>query len=49
MNLELLAKCTDYSEQDQEYFLSFLKEIEALEFVQALCEEAYQFGCDEPR
>lgn len=44
MNLEQLAKETDFTEEARRYYLAHLKEIDALDFVVALCEAAYEQG-----
>ena len=44
MNLKQLAKASDYTPDQQRYFLEHLKEIDALDFVQELCNIAYSNG-----
>lgn len=44
MNLKQLAETTPYTPDQQRYFLEHLKEIDALEFVQEVCNAAYRYG-----
>jgi len=47
MNLKQLAKASDYTPDQQRYYLEHLKEIDALDFVLALVYLAYQEGVDD--
>lgn len=47
MNLQTLGEATSFSPDKIRYFISFLKEIEASEFVAELCQAAYNIGFED--
>lgn len=47
MEISVLVKETEYTEQQQQYYLACLKEMDCIEFVQTLCMVAYYMGVDD--
>ena len=49
LTLSALAGETEYSKDQIRFFLAMLKETECLEFVQTLCQIAYDIGYEDGR
>jgi hypothetical protein len=47
MKLTELGKLTSYQSHEIKYFISFLEEIEATDFVQQMLQAAYEVGYDD--
>ena len=49
MELEQIIKETEYTQQQQIYYMACLKEMDCVEFVKTLCMVAYYMGVDDSR